>query len=43
MNPFALILFGIGMLLVVIGIKGSQHDVLSMFKNVKQGQTKVAQ
>jgi hypothetical protein len=40
-NPFALILFGIGLLLIVIGIKGSQHDVLNAFKSVKQGQTKV--
>lgn len=28
MNPFGLILIGIGILLIIIGFKGSQHNVL---------------
>lgn len=39
MNPWALILMGIGFILIVIGVKGTQHEVLNAFKGVKQGQT----
>lgn len=35
MNPFALILFGLGLLLIVIGIKGSQHHVMDTFRGVR--------
>lgn len=34
MNPLALILVGLGVILIVIGFKGSQHNVLAAFKGV---------
>ena len=40
MNPFALVLIGIGLMLMVIGFKGSQHNIAAAFKGVNVGQTK---
>ena len=42
MNPLALILVGLGVILIVIGVKGSQHNVENAYKGVKQKQTKVS-
>lgn len=39
MNPWGLFLVVVGFLLIVVGVKGTQGQVLSAFKNVKQGQT----
>lgn len=39
MNPWGLFLVIVGFLLIVMGVKGTQGQVLSAFKNVKQGQT----
>lgn len=39
MNPWGLFLIIIGFLLIVMGVKNTQGQVLSAFKNVKQGQT----
>lgn len=39
MNPWGLFLIVVGFLLIVMGVKGTQGQVLSAFKNVKQGQT----
>lgn len=39
MNPLALIIMGVGLLLIVIGFTGSQHHVMTAFKGVKQGQS----
>lgn len=39
MNPWGLFLIVIGFLVMVIGIKGTQGQILSTFKNIKQGQT----
>lgn len=32
MNPLGLMLIAIGLILIVIGFKGSQHNVLGAFK-----------
>lgn len=29
MNPWALVLMGLGIMLIIIGIKGSQHNFLA--------------
>lgn len=42
MNPLALILIPLGIILIIIGVKGSQKKIVAAFKGVKQGQTKVA-
>lgn len=39
MNPWGLFLIVIGFLVMVVGIKGTQGQILSTFKNIKQGQT----
>lgn len=39
MNPWGLFLIIIGFLMIVVGVKGTQSQVLSAFKGVKQGQT----
>jgi hypothetical protein len=36
MNPWGLFLLVIGFLLIVIGVKGTQSEVLSAFKGVRQ-------
>lgn len=33
MNPLGLLVIGIGILLVVVGIKGSQHNIVSALTN----------
>lgn len=40
MNVWGLLLVFVGFILIVIGVKGTQGQVLSAFKGVKQGQTK---
>lgn len=35
MSPFGLILIGLGIVLIVIGVKGSQHEILATLKGVK--------
>ncbi len=42
MNPWALILFAAGLILVIIGFHGSQHEVADAFRGVKVGQTNKA-
>ena len=37
MSPLGLVLIGIGLLMIVIGFKGSQHSVMAAFKNVHGG------
>lgn len=37
MSPLGLVLIGIGLLMIVIGFKGSQHSVMNAFKNVHGG------
>lgn len=39
MNPWGLLFILIGFVLIVIGVKGTQAQVLKAFKGVKQGQT----
>lgn len=39
MNPLGLILVGLGIILIVIGVKGSQHNVLSAFKGIRGSKT----
>lgn len=41
MNPWGLLFIVGGFILIVIGVKGTQTQVLSAFKGVKQGQTNV--
>jgi hypothetical protein len=31
-NPYGLIILALGIIIVIIGIKGTQHDVLAAFK-----------
>jgi hypothetical protein len=38
-NAWGLLLIGIGFLLMVIGVKGTQNQVRDAFKGVNQGQT----
>lgn len=38
MSPWALILIPIGIFLIIIGVEGTQQNVLNAFKGVKQGQ-----
>jgi hypothetical protein len=33
-NPFGLLLLGLGLIMIIIGYKGSQHSVLAAFKGV---------
>lgn len=40
MSAWGLVLIFIGFILIVIGVKGTQGQVLSAFKGVKQGQSK---
>lgn len=35
MNPLGLILVGLGLILIIIGFKGSQHSVINALKGVK--------
>lgn len=37
MNPFGLLLIGLGIILFIIGFKGSQHEVINAFKGIKGG------
>lgn len=37
MNPFGLFLISVGLLMIVIGFKGSQHNVLNAFKGIHGG------
>lgn len=32
MNPLGLVLVGLGLILIIIGFKGSQHQVIKTFK-----------
>ena len=34
MNPWGIILVAVGILLIMIGITGSQHEILQVFKGV---------
>jgi len=34
-NPVGFLLVGLGIIIIVIGVKGSQHSVLEAFKGVK--------
>jgi hypothetical protein len=40
MNPLGILLIGIGLIMVVIGFKGSQHNVLEAFKGVPSASKK---
>lgn len=31
MNPWAILMIGLGLILIVIGVKGSQHEVIAAF------------
>lgn len=42
MNPYSFILIALGGILIIIGIHGSQHDVMNAFRGTKQGQTNKA-
>lgn len=35
MNPWGILLIGIGLIMIVIGFKGSQHKVIAAFKGTK--------
>ena len=35
MNPLGLIIIALGLIMIVIGFKGSQHSVIAAFKGVK--------
>jgi hypothetical protein len=35
MNPWGILFVGLGIIIFIIGFKGSQHTVLQSFKNVK--------
>lgn len=37
MNPFGLFLISVGLLMIVIGFKGSQHNVMNAFKGIHGG------
>lgn len=37
MNPWGLVLIGLGLVLIVIGVKGSQHNVIAAFKGIRSG------
>lgn len=37
MNPLGLLLISVGLLMVVIGFKGSQHNVMNAFKGIHGG------
>lgn len=37
MNPFGLLLISVGLLMIVIGFKGSQHNVMNAFKGIHGG------
>jgi hypothetical protein len=34
-NPWGILLIGIGLIMIVIGFKGSQHKVIAAFKGTK--------
>lgn len=36
MNPFGLLLILLGFVLIVIGFKGSQHNIMSDLKGIRQ-------
>lgn len=36
MNPVGFIVIGIGIIVFIIGFKGSQHNVVQAFKGVKK-------
>jgi hypothetical protein len=36
MNPWGLIIIGMGLIILIIGFKGSQHNVIAAFKGAKQ-------
>lgn len=42
MNPLGLILLSLGLILIVIGFKGSQHNVINAFKGVKTAKNAAA-
>jgi hypothetical protein len=35
MSPYGLILIGLGIILIIVGFKGSQHSLVSTLKGVK--------
>jgi len=35
MNPWGLLLTALGIIVIIIGIKGSQHNIVAAFKGVK--------
>ena len=37
MNPWGLIIIALGLILIVIGFKGSQHSVIQAFKGMRKG------
>lgn len=39
MNPFGLFLISVGLLMIIIGFKGSQHNVMNAFKGIHGGGT----
>jgi len=36
-NPWGILLIGVGLIMIVIGFKGSQHKVLAAIKGAKPG------
>jgi hypothetical protein len=36
MNPLGLLFLGLGVLLIIVGVKGSQHSVVGALTNRKQ-------
>jgi hypothetical protein len=36
-NPWGILFVGIGLIMIIIGFKGSQHSVIDAFKGVKGG------
>jgi len=34
-NPWGILFVGIGLIMIIIGFKGSQHSVINAFKGVK--------
>lgn len=41
MNPWGFLFIIIGVMLIIMGVKGTQGQVLTAFKGVKQGQSSV--
>ena len=39
MNPWALVIIGIGIMLVIVGVKGTQHNLVPAITGKKSGNT----